>query len=237
MTDDKSTSFRQKITRIAKTAFAVAPFVMIAIFAVLYFTTFRNVTAEQLLSYTPENIWLAAIVIIAMFSLKSLTFFFPMLAIMTACGMASPNIWVALAINTIGIFCMMNIPYLIGKFAQREYVEGLISKHKKMERVINMNMSNGIFFSFFLRIISCLPYDVVSLFCGSAGMKWKTYIIGSMLGTLPGTICSSIMGMYISEPLSVGFIAPLAVDIVLAVSGGVGYILYTRKNRKDKNHE
>ncbi len=234
MTDEKKSSFRQKITKIAKTAFAVAPFVMIVIFAVMYYTTFRNVTAEQLLSYTPENIWLAAIVIIAMFSLKSLTFFFPMLAIVTACGMAAPNVWAAVAINTAGIFCMMNLPYLIGKFAQREYVESIISKHKKMESIINMNMSNGIFFPFFLRIINCLPYDVVSLFCGSAGMKWKTYIIGSMLGTLPGTICNSIMGMYISEPLSVGFIAPLAVDAVLALGGGIGYILCTGKNRKKR---
>ncbi len=233
MADDKKTDFREKITKIAKTAFAVAPFVMIAICAVLYFTTFRSVTAEQLLQYTPENIWLAAIVIIAMFSLKSLTFFFPMIVIVTACGMTAPNIWAALAINTIGIFCMMNIPYLIGKFAQREYVEKLVMKHKKMHEIISLNMSNGVFFAFFLRIINCLPYDVVSMFLGSVNMKWRDYVLGSMLGTLPGMICCTFMGNYLDDPLSVKFILSVAINVGISVICGIVYLVYARKRRKE----
>ena len=233
MPDEKNTNLRERITKIAKAAFAVAPFVMIAICAVLYFTTFRSITAEQLLQYTPKNIWLAAIVIIAMFSLKSLTFFFPMIAIITACGMAVPNIWAALAINTIGIFCMMNIPYLIGKFAQREYVEKLVMKHKKMHEIISLNMSNGVFFAFFLRIINCLPYDVVSMFLGSVNMKWRDYIIGSMLGTLPGMICCTFMGNYLDDPLSAKFILSVAVNVGISVVCGVSYLIYARKRRKE----
>ena len=236
MTDKKISDFREKVTRIAKAAFAVAPFIMIAICAVLYFTTFRNITAEQLLKYTPENIWLAAIVIIAMFSLKSLTFFFPMIVIVTACGMITPNMWAALAINTIGIFCMMNIPYLIGKFAQREYVEKLVMKHKKMQEIISLNMSNGIFFAFFLRIINCLPYDIVGMFLGSVNMKWRDYIIGSMLGTLPGMICCTFMGNYIDEPFSAKFIASVVINVGISVVCGIAYLIYAKKRRKDLFH-
>lgn len=233
MTNDKRPDFREKTTKLAKAAFALAPFIMIAICAVLYFTTFRNITAEQLLKYTPGNIWLAAIVIIAMFSLKSLTFFFPMIVIVTACGMTAPNIWAALAINTIGIFCMMNIPYLIGKFAQREYVEKIVAKHKKMQEIISLNMSNGIFFGFFLRIINCLPYDVVSMFLGSVNMKWRDYIIGSMLGTLPGMICCTFMGNYIDDPLSPKFIISVAINVGISAVCGIAYIVYAKKRRKE----
>lgn len=233
MTDKKRSDFREKVTKIAKAAFAVAPFIMIAICAVLYFTTFRNITAEQLLKYTPENIWLAAIVIIAMFSLKSLTFFFPMIVIVTACGMTAPNMWAALAINTMGIFCMMNIPYLIGKFAQREYVEKLVMKHKKMQEIISLNMSNGIFFAFFLRIINCLPYDIVGMFLGSVNMKWRDYIIGSMLGTLPGMICCTFMGNYIDDPFSAKFIASVVINVGISVICGIAYLIYAKKRRKE----
>lgn len=233
MTDKKRSDFREKVTKIAKAAFAVAPFIMIAICAVLYFTTFRNITAEQLLKYTPENIWLAAIVIIAMFSLKSLTFFFPMIVIVTACGMTAPNMWAALAINTIGIFCMMNIPYLIGRFAQREYVEKLVMKHKKMQEIISLNMSNGIFFAFFLRIINCLPYDIVGMFLGSVNMKWRDYIIGSMLGTLPGMICCTFMGNYIDDPFSAKFIASVVINVGISVICGIAYLIYAKKRRKE----
>lgn len=233
MTDKKRSDFREKVTKIAKASFAVAPFIMIAICAVLYFTTFRNITAEQLLKYTPENIWLAAIVIIAMFSLKSLTFFFPMIVIVTACGMTAPNMWAALAINTIGIFCMMNIPYLIGRFAQREYVEKLVMKHKKMQEIISLNMSNGIFFAFFLRIINCLPYDIVGMFLGSVNMKWRDYIIGSMLGTLPGMICCTFMGNYIDDPFSAKFIASVVINVGISVICGIAYLIYAKKRRKE----
>jgi len=231
-TDEKENS-RHKLTNFIRAATAAAPLVMIAIFAVMYFTTFRNVTAEQLLAYTPENIWLAAIVIIAMFSLKSLTVFFPMIVIVTACGMAAPNIWVALAINTLGIFCMMNIPYLIGKFAERRYVEKLIMKHKKMGEIIEMNMTNEVFFMFFLRIINCLPYDIVSMFAGSVGTKWKNYILGSMLGTLPGMVCCTVMGYFIDDHLSAGFIISVVVNVLISVVCGLAYIIIKRKSRNN----
>ena len=156
-----------------------------------------------------------------------------MIVIVTACGMTAPNIWVALLINTIGIFCMMNIPYLIGKFAQREYVEKIIMKHKKMHEIISLNMSNGVFFAFFLRIINCLPYDVVSMFLGSVNMKWRDYVLGSMLGTLPGMICCTFMGNYLDDPLSAKFILSVAINVGISVICGIVYLLYARKRRKE----
>ncbi|MCD7731573.1 MAG: VTT domain-containing protein [Oscillospiraceae bacterium] len=222
-----------KGTRIIKAVFALAPFAMIAVCAVLYFTLFRHVTVSQLLMYTPENIWLASLVLIGMFSLKSLTFFFPMLVIIAACGSISPNILIALLINTIGIFCMMNIPYLIGRFAQKDFVDAFVSKHKKMRSVQNIRMKNEIFFVFFLRVINCLPYDVVSMFLGSVGTSWKTYIAGSMLGTLPGTILSTVMGLYLDDPTSKGFVISLSLNIAVSVISGAAYLIYLHKHKSD----
>ena len=157
----------KKSTGILKTVITAAPFVMMGICAVLYFTVFRNVTAEQLLRYTPENIWLAAAVIIIMFSLKSLSFFFPMFVIVVVCGKIAPNLPVAVLTNAVGTFCMMNIPYFIGRFAEREFVQGLLAKNKKISELHAIHMENKVFFVFFLRDINILPYDVISMFSGS----------------------------------------------------------------------
>lgn len=219
-------------TKIIKTVMEAAPFVMIAVCAVLYFTVFRHIKAEQLLEYTPDNIWLAALVIIGMYSLKSLTFFFPMLVIMVACGSISPNLPTALLINTIGTFCMINIPYFIGRFAERDFVQRLIGKHKKMEQIQKLNMSNEIYFVFFLRIINCLPYDIVSMYCGASQIKWKKYIAGSMLGTLPGMVCSTIMGLAMDDPTSPAFIVSLAINVAMSVFFGVKYLIYIRRKSK-----
>lgn len=220
-------------TRIIKAVIEAAPFVMIGVCAVLYFTVFRHIKAEQLLEYTPDNIWLAALVIIGMFSLKSLTFFFPMLVIVVVCGSISPNLPAALLINTIGTFCMINIPYFIGRFAERDFVQRLIGKHKKMEQIQKLNMSNEVYFVFFLRIINCLPYDIVSMYAGASQIKWKNYVIGSMLGTMPGMICSTITGLAMDDPTSPAFIASVAINVVMSVFFGVKYLLYIRRKSKE----
>ena len=220
-------------TKILKRIIQIAPFLMIAVCAVLYFTQFRHVTVDRLLRYTPENIWLASLVLIGMFSLKSLSFFFPMLVIVAACGRIAPNFWAAALISTIGIFCMMNIPYFIGRFAERELVEEIFEKHPKIQKVHDIHMNNEVYFVFFLRIINCLPYDVVSMFLGSTKISWWKYILGSMIGTLPGMICTIFMGLSIDDPLSPMFIISAAVDVVISVCFGISYIVYMKKQKKN----
>ncbi len=220
-------------TKIIKFIIEAAPLAMIAVCAILYFTIFRHITTEHILEYTPENIFLAALVIIGMFALKSVTFFFPMLVLMTACGTISPNIFIALIINAAGTFCMINIPYFIGRFAERDFVQRIIGKYKKMKQVQDINMSNEMYFAFFLRVISCLPFDIVSMFLGASGMKWRNYAIGSMIGTLPGMICSTILGYYIDDLLSPICITALAIEVASAVFFGVKYILYIRRKKRE----
>lgn len=227
-----NTDNQKRSSKIIKAVIAAAPFVMMAICAVLYFTVFRNVTAEQLIRYTPKNIWLAAAVIIAMFSLKSLSFFFPMFVLVVVCGKIAPHFLIAVLINTIGIFCMMNIPYFIGRFAERELVQKLLERNRKISQLHDIHMENKIFFVFFLRAINILPYDVVSMFLGSTGLEWKKYIAGSMLGTFPGMVLATIMGYNADDPLSVGFILPAALEVVSGVVSALCYYFYIRKKPK-----
>ena len=222
----------KKSTRVLKIIMAAAPFVMMAVCAVLYITVFRNITAEQLLKYTPENIWLASLVIIGMFSLKSLSFFFPMFVIVAVCGKIAPNLLVAVIINGIGTFCMMNLPYFIGRFAEREFVQGLLKKNRKIEQLHDIHMDNEVFLVFFLRAINILPYDVVSLFLGSTNISWKKYIAGSVLGTYPGMVLASIMGSNADDPLSAGFIIPAALEVLMGIASAIWYFIYIRRKTK-----
>ncbi len=218
-------------TKILKAVIAAAPFVMMAVCGVLYFTVFRNITPEQLLKYTPENIWLAAIVIVVMFSLKSLSFFFPMFVIMAVCGTIAPSIPAALLINTAGIFCMMNIPYFIGRFAEKEFVQKLLNRNKKLKQIHDIHMDNEVFLIIFLRAINILPYDVVSMFLGSVNTSRKNYILGSFIGTFPSTCLATIMGYYADNPTSPHFIVPAAAEVVLAIGAGLWYIIYMKRKK------
>jgi uncharacterized membrane protein YdjX (TVP38/TMEM64 family) len=72
------------------------------------------------------------------------------------------------------------------------------------------------------------------MFLGSSGTSWKKYVIGSMAGTMPSMILSTIMGQYMDDMSSPGFIVPLAINVIISVTFGITYILYARKMKKEK---
>ncbi len=64
------------VTAVIKRIVQIAPIVMIGICALIYLKFFRGVTIEHILEFTPENLWLAALVMVGLFALKSLSLFF-----------------------------------------------------------------------------------------------------------------------------------------------------------------
>ena len=89
------------------------------------------------------------------------------------------------------------------------------------------------FDSFFLRIISCLPGDIVSMYFGAAKLDFSRYFWGSMLGIVPGTITASFMGESIRDPLSPKFIISLSVTLFMAVLSIVIYRISNKKKNTD----
>ena len=69
----------RKSTLILKRVLQVAPLLMVGVCVLIYFLFFRGVTVEDILEFTPDNLWLAAVVMVGLFALKSLSMFFPML--------------------------------------------------------------------------------------------------------------------------------------------------------------
>ena len=217
--------------KIIKRIIQLAPVLMIALMAIIYFTALKDLTFEQILNYTPEAPLAAAAVILLMYALKSLSYFFPMLLIAAAAGAVLP-IYAAIPVNLLGIVIMASIPYAVGKYAEGEVVDKLAAKHEKISIVREYSTKHQRFGAFFLRIVSCLPYDVVSLVMGSLRFNYKDYIIGSLLGTAPGIILTTFMGSAITEPLSPEFIICAVIEVIIAVSSAVAYRIHRKKQDK-----
>ncbi|MCI7768221.1 MAG: VTT domain-containing protein [Oscillospiraceae bacterium] len=208
----------------------LSPLLMIGVMAILYFTTFRSMTLEQILNYTPEEPAAAAAVILLMYALKSLSFFFPMFLIAAAAGAIFP-IYIAIPLNLAGIVIMATIPYLIGRYAESEAVDRLAEKHKKIGIIKEYSSGRHFAGAFFLRIISCLPYDIVSLAMGSLRFDYKKYLLGTFLGTAPGFILTTIMGSAITEPLSPEFIICALVEMIIAIISAVIYKIHRSRKK------
>lgn len=214
-----------------KTIFKYLPFVICALFVILFLVFGRDVTPEMLLHYTPENPFLATVVLIAMYGLKSLSVFFPLIVLEVAGGyLFSPG--TAILVNTGGVAVCLILPYLVGCLSGAEAVEGAMRKYPRFADIVGKGQKNEVFLSFFLRIISCLPGDIVSIWFGASGARFVPYLFASLLGTMPGVICATLLGMNITDPTSPMFWVSLGMNVLLSVLSAVGYFVYKKQSRK-----
>lgn len=222
MSERKSTLFLKRVLQIA-------PLLMVGVCVLIYFLFFRGVTVEDILEFTPDNLWLAAVVMVGLFALKSLSMFFPMLILIAATGSIFPNYIAAFIVNSIGVCVMLLIPYAIGRFAEKDFVTGLIRKNKNADRLYEIKAENELFIAYFLRVINILPCDVVSMFLGATGFGFVKYLAGSFAGVLPGMIATTLIGANISDRSSPVFWIAIAAEIVFAAASSLAYYLYKKK--------
>jgi uncharacterized membrane protein YdjX (TVP38/TMEM64 family) len=72
----------------------------------------------------------------------------------------------------------------------------------------------GLFYLFAIRLLPMIPYGIVNFVAGLTSIKFKDYLIGTLLGTVPGILPFVMMGAGITE-LSQGKILPLMAAFAL----------------------
>lgn len=88
----------------------------------------------------------------------------------------------------------------------------------------------GLFYMFSIRLLPIIPYGLVNFAAGLTSIRWRDYLIGTILGTLPGVLPFVMMGAGFTE-LSQGNILPLMA--AFALTGVlVGVATWYRRRRK-----
>jgi len=211
------------------------PVILCVAFILIYFITGEGLTADTILHYTPENPILAALVLWGMYIAKSLSVFFPLIVLEVAGGyLFSPGI--AILVNTIGLLLCSIVPYYIGVFSGAERAGRIIDKHPKLAALVKGQQNNGFTVSFILRIISILPGDLVSMYLGSTKTAFLPYISASILGSMPGVITATLLGMSITDPASPMFWISVGLYLVLTLVSVLIYRIY-QKRKAEMNRE
>ena len=90
------------------------PFIAIALMCIVFIfidkITGEPLSVHTIIKYTPKDPILAAIVILLLYALKSLTVVFPLAILFFASGIIFPT-WIAILINIIGLAITFTIPY------------------------------------------------------------------------------------------------------------------------------
>jgi len=201
---------------------------------VLFCLVYHNkITVETVLNIIPHNSWIAALVIIALFALKSISIFIYSGLLYAVSGILfSPPI--ALLINLVGTAVMFTIPYLMGRAGGANGMEKLAQKYPKVSLLQGFPLESKFFLSFIARIIGILPIDVVSLYMGTVRANFVQYLLGSIFGMAFSVTTFTIMGMEVRDPASPLFITAVIIEISINLLSLFAYCLY--KNHQRKKH-
>lgn len=204
------------------------PLIVCMILIALFLASGNDITVQTVLNYTPESPFAAAIVILILYALKSVSFVFPIAVLQIATGHLFPTP-VALLINFLGRAVTLSIPYWVGRFSGSGLIDNLQGKHPKLKEICDKQGQNPVFISFLLRTFSFLPGDAVSLYLGATGIPFPHYLVGGVLGTALGVVLATIFGSSITEPGSPAFWLSA---LLMALMAAISVIFYLRHNKR-----
>ncbi len=208
-----------------------------AAFIILCIVNREKITADGIVGLVPQNSWLSAIALFALFALKSVS-----VVIYSGILYASSGILfslpIAIIVNIIGTVIMVTIPYLIGRRAGTPMLEKLIEKKPKLSIIKEFPSQNDLVVSFFVRIVGCLPGDLVCMYLGADRLNYPRYLVGSVLGSMSAIISFAVMGMNADDVTSPGFLISLGIEFLLMI-GSIIFVFVWNKRRKrnDEKHD
>lgn len=195
--------------------------------SLLYLHKQHHITMEEILSWQPENLFLAALAIACFFAVKSATVFIPIMIPQILTGHLYTRD-IALFINLLGLVIVMSVPYWIGKGLGNAKMEKLLRKYPKVQSILKAQDDNKMAFSFMLRACCVPPADIVTMYLGATGMPYLTNVIGGTLGSFPSMVLTTFLGANIRNPESPAFWKALGLNVAWVILSGLGFYLFRK---------
>ena len=176
--------------------------VLICTWAAILIFCFLNrerFTVDGVLSYTPQNTALAAIFMMLLFALKSMSVFIFSNILFAANGILFP-LPEAIGLNILGAGIMISLPYWLGRQLGQGAVDRLVRKYPKIEALRDIRTQHEFTISFFTRIINVLPSDILSLYMGTTGVHYGKYLAGTCWGCSCQSLPSQLWGQALPLP-------------------------------------
>ena len=178
--------------------------------AVAFILTRGSIGVQELLAWSPENKWLAALAALAAYALKSQTVVVPYALIATAVGLIF-DLPAALAVNTLGSVVCISLPYLTGRGSDGVLVDALLARQPRMRAFYEANRRHLFLVSLVLRVAN-LSNDILGLIFGSLKMKYWEYLLSSLVGIVPAMVLYTVLGNDL-DPFSAPVLISFGVDV------------------------
>ncbi|MCI9455839.1 MAG: TVP38/TMEM64 family protein [Oscillospiraceae bacterium] len=214
-----------------KHLYKIIPIAATVICTMLFVLAIRPALGQSPASLLPQNRWLAFLVVILLYAVKSLTVVFPLITLYLLSG-AVFSLPSAILVNLLGLVFWASIPYLLGKLIGPSRLERLRKRYPKLEILDILRRKSGVWFTVLARASGPLPGDIVSLYFGCMGLGFPSYLAGSILGVAPTMVAATVLGEQISHPNTPGFWIAAAASAAVALAS----LLACRRAVRERNH-
>ena len=204
MTSDKK-SKTQKIIKYGALAVWAALIIVIIV-------NKDKITVDAIISYTPSNLFLAALVLLLLFALKSLSVFFASIVLYTVAGLLFP-LPAAILVNALGVIVMASEAYLMGRIFGSDLIGTIAEKYPKVQPILHLQDKKPFLFTFLLRMLKVSNVDISSMYLGASHTKFAPYLAASFLALIPELVLYAVLGSSISD------LNPTAAVITIIIFG------------------
>ncbi|MBC8062032.1 MAG: TVP38/TMEM64 family protein [Clostridiaceae bacterium] len=197
---------------------------LISVVLIKYGSQFKYIDFKYLKRFIKSYGKFSFLCFIIIYSLKPIILVVPTSLLTILAG----NIFgpfIGLSLSMFSSFMAASLAFFLARFLGKPFVDKIIGeKALKLDENIE---KNGFMIMLLMRLSIVFPYDALSYASGLTKIKYRDYILGTMLGILPEMAVYSFMGKNISHPLSIRFILPMLSVIILALIS-----FYVYKNYK-----
>lgn len=189
-------------------------------------------SVDEVLRYSPADPVLAALVMLLLFALKSMSIFIYSGILYAANGILFP-LPVAILLNIAGTAVMVTVPYFIGKRSGQELSQVILRRFPKAGLIKTFRDKNDFMLTLIARLVG-LPCDIVSLYFGACQTKYPKYLAACIVGLLPPTVTLPIIGTNASNVGSPQFIISVCVNVCCMVGSLTACaVIKAKQNRKE----
>lgn len=207
-----------------KTLFFLVLFAAAAL-TVIFVYQFRHVEVEELRSLIKSTGSIAPLVYILLYSLSTLLFL-PSTPLNLMGGILFGVLWGTLWTG-IAAFVVAIVSFVFAREYAAAWVHQRFSKLGKSWHSFDQELQEGgVPYLFALRLLPILPYGLVNLGAGLTSIRYQDYIVGTLLGTIPGIFPFVWLGSLGIQAVSTGEMLPLLLPLItigLLVGGATWY--------------
>ena len=204
-----------KVLQIASGVFMLVMVITMLVFMNKFDISVEN--AAELSSFIKGGTLTISLIIIAFTVIKSFALVFPPAVIFAVSGLLFDNLYLAIAVNFIGVALSMIMPYYLGKFAGKDLLDSLKARFPKIKKLDDFAGKNEFMVVYVVKAAGVVPSDLMNVIYGAMNVNFTKFFVASNLGMLPFNILFTLLANKgdLSNPYSLLYILPIPVFVVI----------------------